>query len=455
MYPDSQFARPVSSFRKPAPIIDIDPDDSPDATVCFRSEWIPYIVGSLRQLLLQSTWDTSDRDVLNLMQARAQLLIALFIEGCAELKDVRQNTELPCKLEKTFDGETWEQFANLQLCPPKIRVGAGGGVEWFDGTGWVPLPGGGDERYDGGYNPPWPTPPSGQTGNCLAAENIVAVFETSMLQGKVALEAGMIAMGIIASIGSILAPFMPAAIFVAVASSIGGMIFDGGTAFLTDVTSTTNLDTFKCAIETSSEADGSITADDFSAIKSYLDAKMTDATIRALYEFWCDGLGPVGMSRMGAAAGINSGDCASCDEAWTVKMLGTWGNEDKIMLISGRGGTSPASTIVGGEIIYATEGDTWWTTFKLDFSPGALITYIRVSAYEVESGGTGIGGGVAYDTDINTPSFGASGPSHGAWDWSDTPNTTLSNLIYIQAGNHDSRNVTYIEVRGIGFNPFA
>lgn len=96
MYPDSEFARPVSSFRRPAPVLDIDPDVQPDKTVCFRSEWTPYIVGALRQLLLQTTWATTDPDQLNLMQARAQLLIALFMEGCPP----EQNTD---GLE--FDGE--------------------------------------------------------------------------------------------------------------------------------------------------------------------------------------------------------------------------------------------------------------------------------------------------------------------------------------------------------------
>jgi len=82
MYPDSNFARPVSSFRRPAPITSVDPDDNPDLTVCFRREWLPYIIGSLRQLLLQTTWDTSDPDALNKAQGQAQLLISMFIQGC-------------------------------------------------------------------------------------------------------------------------------------------------------------------------------------------------------------------------------------------------------------------------------------------------------------------------------------------------------------------------------------
>lgn len=84
MYPNSQYPRPVSSFRKPAPIIAIDPDENPDMTVCFRSEWLPYIIGSLRQLLLQSSWDTTDENELNRARGQAQLLINMFIDGCGQ-----------------------------------------------------------------------------------------------------------------------------------------------------------------------------------------------------------------------------------------------------------------------------------------------------------------------------------------------------------------------------------
>ena len=56
--------------------------------------------------------------------------------------DVRQNDEAPCTLEKTADGETWEPWANLQLCPPKIKAVAGrlflstdGGATWE--VNWV------------------------------------------------------------------------------------------------------------------------------------------------------------------------------------------------------------------------------------------------------------------------------------------------------------------------------
>lgn len=82
MFGDSPFARPRSSYERPVPLVLVDPDVDVNYTVCFRSEWLPYVLGALQQLLQQVTWDTDDPDALNLVQARAELLIALFMEGC-------------------------------------------------------------------------------------------------------------------------------------------------------------------------------------------------------------------------------------------------------------------------------------------------------------------------------------------------------------------------------------
>jgi len=81
MFGDSPFARPQSSYERPAPLVLVDPDTDADYTVRFRAEWLPYIIGALSQLLLQTTWSTDDPDALNLVQARAQLLIDMFIVG--------------------------------------------------------------------------------------------------------------------------------------------------------------------------------------------------------------------------------------------------------------------------------------------------------------------------------------------------------------------------------------
>jgi len=331
------------------------------------SESLSNFMGAIARL---ARWNSYRRDpdhrAVIVAQVWQQILADIETGACIlPLTDVRQNEELPCTLEKTFDGDTWTAFANLQLCPPKLRTGANGGTEWWDGTGWVPLPDGGDERQDGGYTPPWPSPPGGQTGNCLAAENIVAIFDTSMLQGKVALDAGMIGFGIVSAIGTILSPFIPAAIFVTAASAIGGMIFNGGVDFLTDVTSTDNLDALKCAVDCKASADGSITAAQFNDIKGYVDDKITDATIRSLYDFWLDGLGPVGLSRMGAAGGITSGDCASCD-CEPVSISYFWGS-------------GPGAVTLGDEFTLNSDSNPYTCNIGINTGSNVKMTVVSVS----------------------------------------------------------------------------
>lgn len=85
VFPDSLFAEPQSSYERPAPLVLHDPDVDANVSVCFHSSWLPYVIGALSQLLQQTTWATDDPDALNLVQARAQLLIDLFIQGCPTL----------------------------------------------------------------------------------------------------------------------------------------------------------------------------------------------------------------------------------------------------------------------------------------------------------------------------------------------------------------------------------
>lgn len=80
MWPDSPFAAPRSSYVNPVPVPAEGPDAFPKLTVSVACSWLPYIRGSLKQLLLQTTWDTSDPAVLNIIQQQVFGLIDLFQE---------------------------------------------------------------------------------------------------------------------------------------------------------------------------------------------------------------------------------------------------------------------------------------------------------------------------------------------------------------------------------------
>lgn len=108
MYPHSPFAHPISSFNKPVPILDENPDTGNLVSVCLNEHWIPLVLGALQQLLLQSTWDTSDPAVLAIQQGRVFDLMELFgmSTSCCDIRIVDGVFEV------TSDGgATWTPVA--------------------------------------------------------------------------------------------------------------------------------------------------------------------------------------------------------------------------------------------------------------------------------------------------------------------------------------------------------
>ena len=82
MLPDDQEELPLSSFQWPLPVPTSDPDAGTLYQVCFNPDYLPLVLGCLLQALEQTTWDTTDPDVLTLAQSRANTLIVMFQEGC-------------------------------------------------------------------------------------------------------------------------------------------------------------------------------------------------------------------------------------------------------------------------------------------------------------------------------------------------------------------------------------
>jgi len=148
MWPDNGFARPVSSFEAPVGLVLVDPCDNPDVSVAFRSEWLPYIIGALKQLVLQTTWATDDANALWLVQERAMNLLQCFMQATAPV------VCLPPVQEMEIDLAICEQ---LRFQDGKLQALCCG--EWTDIAGQPPQgiggpgqPGGGSEQppADGG-----------------------------------------------------------------------------------------------------------------------------------------------------------------------------------------------------------------------------------------------------------------------------------------------------------------
>ena len=75
---DEPFAQPKPSFNQPVVPPTVEPDSTPTIQACFSLAWLPYVLGALSQLQLQSTWDTASAEDTLLAQNRATDLIDLF-----------------------------------------------------------------------------------------------------------------------------------------------------------------------------------------------------------------------------------------------------------------------------------------------------------------------------------------------------------------------------------------
>lgn len=100
------------------------------AKVPADASWLAVFMGMLEVGLSEENWQQFEGGITREAAVEVWMQIIsdmyAFAENPTILMDVRQNPTLPCILEKTFDGSTWEQFADLQKCPPVIRRAANG-----------------------------------------------------------------------------------------------------------------------------------------------------------------------------------------------------------------------------------------------------------------------------------------------------------------------------------------
>lgn len=103
------------------------PETIPETLRCMKI-WVPdddlaiaAFWGSLEYLSKWLAWERTDdhrgADMAAVWYEAVQASRDTCQEGCG-IMDVRQSQDAPCTLEKTTDGEVWEQFADLTLCPP-------------------------------------------------------------------------------------------------------------------------------------------------------------------------------------------------------------------------------------------------------------------------------------------------------------------------------------------------
>lgn len=219
--------------------------------------------------------------------------------------DVRQNEETPCILEKQEDGGEWIPFANLQLCPPRIRNGANG-IEWSpDGEEWEPVP---NEPV-----PPVEAAP-GQNPLCVAAANAVAVLVTlhyetaSNISAPTALSLAALIAGLLISI-----LFVPFSVAVILAILTGGAITVFAAlpfgAFTEEIQEELRCILFCAASE---DEDGVVTFD-FAEVQGKVAENVVALNMWDGIQKYLNIIGEDGLNRAGATSSVTEADCSECE----------------------------------------------------------------------------------------------------------------------------------------------
>jgi len=123
MYPPYGFPTPVPSFEFPVTPPGSQPFDDPRFQVCINQDWLPFIAGALKQLLLQSTWIVADDAALLDVQGRVFDLISAFgqvDEGCGVIVP-----SVACMSGSFLDLDFGFEQAISPDCVPTYTAGTG------------------------------------------------------------------------------------------------------------------------------------------------------------------------------------------------------------------------------------------------------------------------------------------------------------------------------------------
>lgn len=234
-------------------------------------------------------------------------------QGCP-MFDVRQDPDALCTLQKTTDGETWVDFADLRLCPPSVRMINGRLYYVHPGTGAItPMP----ETIDPNEPPEQPlppargTPPIGESNRCLASANAANTLKETYeaVRAELATTSNVftLALGAFTVLGFFLL-FPPSAI-VLIPLVVGMLALGdlGANPFTTE-----DQETLTCILYCAASDNAGVVTFDIGAVKTALDAE-TSIPLLAI-SLIIDYIGGSGVNLAGATTAIVTYDCDECDE---------------------------------------------------------------------------------------------------------------------------------------------
>ena len=276
------------------------------------------------------------------------------------LINVRQREGFPCILDKTFDGINYEEFANLQLCPPKLK--RFGDIIKFSGDNgetWTPI------DYDETYDPridapinPNRAPVAGQDTACLASANAVEVIRQMHIQICAWYDAGALAFALGGVLAVFMATFYSFGLAIPVIVSIAGLLISASAQLTVASFDSTAQERLRCTLYCNADANGKWDSIGFQSILDTLSASL-EPIDHLLYLYLNEIVGFTGLNNAGTTTSVESANCSACDCGWCFDMnfltsdygfqsyLGSW--------VSGHGiGTelrSDGQAVLGGAVL--------------------------------------------------------------------------------------------------------
>jgi hypothetical protein len=325
---DSPFARAVSSFPEPVAIPAVlDTNASPRVCVQFASEWLPYVVGCLMQLVQPTTWATEDPATLYGAQEAATRLIETF--GTAGVCDVPEfRLTEGCVLQYSSDGgAAWADVADWSTHAPSCWTGATGATGATGSTG----PAG----VDGATGPAGTAGPAGGAGTAIvdpgnprgdalhvAACNIAGYLAESVVRASVSkvidsLNAGQllvdVAIGVVQLIPGldIIADVGLGAAFI-LNTYISTQTVTPYQAALADTALWSNV---QCAIYVAISGKGFVDDSNFGAAEAGIRAitYSNPAVVTTIADYW-HSLGVTGVRSAQLSGSLYVGDCSTCPQ---------------------------------------------------------------------------------------------------------------------------------------------
>jgi hypothetical protein len=225
--------------------------------------------------------------------------------------DVRQNTTQPCYLEKTSDGETWETFANLRKCLPKLINR--GGIIYVEDTDGIRIPI--ETEQPDGTGDTFPTPNarseiSSDTRICLASANAANTIRLMHWTVKKNFEQDFLvgtASGLIGALAA--AIFFPPSL----AATLPVLIAGSGTVAIvlyTDFTEQVEKDLICLLISNATDTGGVVTFDYAQVLIDIVGN--TPVGIWAVIGYYLAIIQEGGLNLAGATTAITEYDCGMC-----------------------------------------------------------------------------------------------------------------------------------------------